>query len=575
MTVSVSPLADHESALVVPMSALDGGTTSGPSGVERRRAGAMAFAVFTAGAVNLGLEIVASRVVAPYFGNSLTVWGALIGVVLTGLSIGYWVGGIIADRRPTPLLLVGVMILGAVAVLLVPVIDGPVLNTIVDWDPGPSWNPIVAAAALFGPSSIILACVTPIAVRLRADQLANLGRTAGRLFSVSTAGSIAGTFAASFWLVPTYGTQQLIAVGAAALLAVAALFALSERLFAPAFGAIAVTIVALLVGSTLTTKAGSTLSRSEAQNWSPAFRRQGLETGPRADDYAGLKVRFQKDTQYHRLAVVDDEADGKRYLRFDASYQSGMSIADPLATEFRYTDYFHLARLYNPDAKRILLIGLGGGSVPKRWQSDFPGMTMDVVELDPVVVDVARKYFALDNDSRVRVTTKDGRIFLADAKPDQKWDAIFLDAYYSDGLPFHLATSEFFDLARRHLTDNGVIAMNAIGAVTGPNSKLFRSVFRTLQGVYPTVYVHPVAEDALTGSEQVRNLLVVATGGPAITEEELGRRYGELLVTNPKVPDLAGPITNRWDLPIQINDVPELTDDFAPTDSLLLDASPS
>ena len=163
---------------------------------ESRQGLALAVTVFLCGAVLLGVEIAASRVLAPTFGSSLYVWGAVIGVVLTGLAIGYWVGGVVADRWPSPYLLVGADALGAVLVLSVP----------------------------------------PIAVRLAARSLERLGRTAGRLFSVSTAGSIAGTFATAFWLVPEFGTDQVIAVGAVTLLAAAAVLALAEGLWLPAAG---------------------------------------------------------------------------------------------------------------------------------------------------------------------------------------------------------------------------------------------------------------------------------------------------------------------------------------------------
>src|SRR5690242_17372590 len=160
---------------------------------------ALAVAVFLAGAVLLGVEIAASRVLAPFFGNSLYVWGALIGVVLGGLSIGYWAGGALADRYPRPELLVAAIVLGAAGVLAIPYLDGPVLEAVVGWDPGPRADPLLASIALFGAPSVVLAAVTPIAVRLRARELASLGRTAGRLFSISTCGSIAGTFATAFW----------------------------------------------------------------------------------------------------------------------------------------------------------------------------------------------------------------------------------------------------------------------------------------------------------------------------------------------------------------------------------------
>ena len=151
---------------------------------DRRRGLALAVAVFLSGAVLLGLEIVASRVLAPAFGSSLYVWGALIGVVLSGLAIGYWIGGALADRRPTPYLFVGVLALGAILVLAIPLTDDWVVERVLLWDLGPRLDPLLSATILFGPPSAVLAAATPIAVRLAARSIERLGTIAGRLFAV-------------------------------------------------------------------------------------------------------------------------------------------------------------------------------------------------------------------------------------------------------------------------------------------------------------------------------------------------------------------------------------------------------
>ena len=142
--------------------------------------------------------------------------------MLAGLSTGYWVGGIVADRYPTPRLLVGILGAGALLVLAIPFVDGWILDRVVDWDPGPRLNPVIATILLFGLPSVVLGSVSPVAVRLKARSIENLGRTAGRLFAVSTAGSIAGTFLTSFWLIPELGTDQVLASAAVALILAAA-----------------------------------------------------------------------------------------------------------------------------------------------------------------------------------------------------------------------------------------------------------------------------------------------------------------------------------------------------------------
>jgi spermidine synthase len=533
---------------------------------------AVGIAVFVGGAVLLGVEIAASRVLAPFFGNSLFVWGALIGVVLTGLAIGYWAGGALADRFPGRGLLVGVMGLGALSVLAVPLLDEPILEAVVSWDPGPRADPLLAALLLFGIPSIVLAGITPVAVRLRARSLEGVGRTAGRLFSLSTAGSIAGTFATAFWLIPEFGTDQLFALAAAALFFAVVLVALETDLL-PVAGLAAIAAAgAVAAAIVLAPSGGGTLSGAAARNWSPLYRLRGAEAyldarDPRvAAPDEGLDVVFSRDTQYHRLAVVED-AD-TRYLRFDNSLQSAMYLDDPFATRFRYTDFFHLGLAYNPGARNVLHIGLGAGSSQRRMWREFPELRLTTVELDPVVVDVAHRYFEVPVDERLEVEVGDGRRYLAGHV--QRWDVIVIDAFFADAIPFHLVTHEFLQLARDRLAQGGVIVTNAIGSIEGPGSKLFRSIYRTYRTVFPTVLVHPTILAGDEGDTSFRNLILVATDQAAPQPVVLADRWRDVRRQTPEAPDLAKPILHRHDAEIPVGDVPTLTDDYAPTDALLL-----
>jgi spermidine synthase len=526
---------------------------------------ALGTAAFTGGAVLLSVEIAASRVLAPYFGNSLFVWGALIGVVLTGLSVGYWAGGALADRVPAPLLMVVVLGLGAACVLAIPLVDGDVLEAIVRWDPGPRLNPLLASVALFGVPSVILAAVTPIAVRLLARSVTTLGRTAGRLFAISTAGSIVGTFATAFWLVPELGIDQLLAFDAAVLFLGAAVFAAVERMILPGLAALVAVVVAGGTAMQLAPDQGGTLTAAQARNWSPLYRIRGRDEREAVDLGADMKVVYRKESQYHRIAVTDD-ADS-RYLRFDSSFQSGMYLDDPYRTRFQYVDYLHLGLAYNADARRMLFIGLGGGSAPKRMWRDFPDLRIQAAELDPEVVRVARRYFGLPTDSRLQVAVEDGRRYLA--RHDERWDVIVIDAFYSDSIPFHLTTREFLELARSRLAPGGVIVTNVIGILRGPGSQLFRSLYRTYGTVFPTVVVHPVT-DAGDDDNSLRNIILVATEGAKPTEAFLTSRWKALRRERPGITDLTKAIANRRLGPFPTGDVPVLTDDYAPTDALLL-----
>jgi spermidine synthase len=536
---------------------------------------ALAAAVFLSGAVLLGVEIAASRVLAPTFGSSLYVWGALIGVVLTGLAIGYWLGGTLADRFPTPYLFVGAIALGAGLVLAIPLVDQWVLDRVVAWDPGQRLDPLLAAIALFGPMSVVLASVSPIAVRLAARDIERLGRTAGRLFAISTAGSIAGTFATSFWLVPEYGTDQVLAVGALVLLLAAAVVALLERLWLPGAGlAVAAGAAVLAVGALAPETTGSVLSGSAARNWSPLYREREVRT-PRKLDPAevglggeGFTVREARDTRYHRLLVVEDET--SRYLRFDSSFQSGMYLKRPFATRFSYSDYLELGLAYNPSAKKILVIGLGGAAVQKRLWRDFRDVTVKTVELDPDVVDVAHRWFAFPNDPRLPVVVDDGRRFLQ--RTDERFDVIMVDAFYADGVPFHMTTLEFVRLMRDRLTPGGVIATNVIGALTGGSSEITRALWKTYAAVFPTVELHPVYEgpgDRYAGD--IRNIILVATDRAAPSPARLAASWEETRAARaPTAPDLGAAARGRWERDVVTSDVPLLTDGYAPTDALLI-----
>ncbi len=526
---------------------------------------AVGVAVVVAGAVLLGVEIAASRVLSPFFGNSLYVWGSLIGVVLAGLSAGYWLGGSLADRHPSPTLLVTVMCLGSGAVLAVPLADEPVLEWIVRWDPGPRADPLLAATILFGPASLIIAAVSPIAVRLRAQSVGSVGRTAGHLFALSTAGSIAGTLGTAFWLLPELGTGQLFAFGSAALFIAAAIVAAAERVPAALVVALVAAVGAGAIGIELAPDRSGTLSAEASRNWSPLVRARE-EQGPVGSVDQSFNVLFQKETQYHRLFVVQDEE--TRYLRFDASIQSAVYRDQPYRTRLRYADYFHLGLAYNPDARDVLFIGLGAGSAPKRLWRDFPDLRMQVVELDPVVRDVAYRYFGLPRDERLRVEVQDGRRYLADH--EQRWDVIMIDAFFADSIPFHLYTTEFLELARTRLKPGGVIVTNTIGAMAGAGSEMLRSLYRTYRSQFPTVLVHPVVLPGEVDIEDYRNVILVATEQPAPSKDFLRQRWEQTSERFSRVPDLSGPIRYRHDQPLNLDGVPILSDDYAPTDSLLL-----
>jgi spermidine synthase len=430
---------------------------------------------------------------------------------------------------------------------------------------------VLCTAILFLPMAVLLSAVGPIAVRLQVEAVQRVGRTAGRTFAISTAGSIAGTFATAFWLIPEFGVEQLFVLGAAALFATAGLVGLAGRRLSVVLAACALSAVSAVYALSLGSQHIEPLTATSVQNWSPLFRTRGYghldakdsSVGVQADD---LKVVFAEDTRYHRLTVVDD-AD-TRYLRFDNSLQSAMYLDDPFRTRYRYTDLFHLGIAYNPKARDVLFVGLGAGSSEKRMFRDFPQLRLHAVELDPVVVDVAHRYFALPRDPRLTVEVGDGRRFLSGN--ERLWDVVVIDAFFADAIPAHLVTQEFLALARSRLAPGGVVVTNAIGALAGPGSRLFRSIYKTYRTAFPTVLVHPAILPGDKGDEQYRNLILVATEKAVPAPRLLAGRWDELRRTTPSAPDLRKPILDRRDGVLATDDVPVLTDDYAPTDALLL-----
>lgn len=505
--------------------------------------------VFAGGAALMALELIGSRVLAPYFGNSIFVWGSLIGTFMAALAGGYYVGGRLADRWPSRRLLEGIILTAGLSILAVPVYSGAFTSWVAGLGLGPKIGPLLAATALFAVPSLLLGTLSPFALKLRTRDIAVIGNTAGGLYALSTAGSIAGTFATAFWLIPVFNVRTVLQVLGAALAVLAGTdLAITARRKGPTAFIVLLVVVALTAASPLGAMVGS------------AFPRE--------------RVLFDRETLYHHVRVVD--AGDSRFLRFDNSWQSGMYLSDPDRARFTYTDFFHLALVWNPRPKDALFIGLGGGSAPKKFLASYPDLRVDVAEIDPVVIAVAREFFGVPGDGpRLKVAAEDGRLFLKGTA--KTYHFIAVDAYYADAVPFHLFTREFFALAGRRLKPDGVLAINVIASFKGEHSHLFRSVYRTVAEVFPEVYLFavPVDQTESPGSidpELQRNIILVATKGAGKTDpEEVQRRAAELADDGTfKSEALAVYAGYLYDASsIRTDDVPVLSDDYAPVDSLL------
>jgi len=513
------------------------------------------FIVFVCGAALMGLEFLAARMLAPTLGSSLFVWGSVVSIVMVALSLGYWIGGQVADRFGSTRTLPPVIAAAGVAAIVVSPLTAVVAPAVAGL--AARTGSLVASGAVFFLPSLLLAMVSPLGVRLAAaERVEHLGRSAGQLYAISTAGSIVGTIATAFWLIPLLSLDGLV-VAIGFLLFCAALLALTlpgryEEL-APANTRAAsgsawrtATIVLVALGAL----AGALTLIEPATS----------EAGVSAEE----RVIYRKDTQYHRLLVTEDG--DERVLRFDRSRQSAMYLDDPYETSFRYPNYLHLVMAAKPDAKRVLVVGLGGGSLVKRMWRDYPQVTIDAVEIDPIVVDVAQKYFGLPSDPRVNVIVEDGRRFLA--ATDKTYDVIVMDAYYADALPSHLTTTEFFESAKEHLAPGGVLAYNVIASVDGDRSRLFRSMYRTAGGVWKTLWAFPIGYGKDGVRQQNRNIIVLATDG-RLSAEELLSRVRNRVGGRVTVPDFQLYGADLLREKVETSDVPTLTDQHAPTDSLI------
>jgi len=509
--------------------------------------------VFVCGAALMAMELVAARVLAPSLGNSIFVWGSVISVVMLALSLGYWVGGQLADRasarRSLPPLIAGAGLLTVVA----PLISASVLPAAAEL--GPRAGSLAASAAIFFLPALLLATVSPLAVRLVASAgLDRIGRSAGSLYAISTAGSIVGTLVTSFWLIPALSLSPLlVAIGftlfacSLAALALPQGDAAAAPQSAPRFPRPIAAALALVVAGTVA--GGFVLARVAPVS---------------ATNDRGERVLFRADTQYHRITVT--EADNIRHLRFDATNQSAIDLSDGYRSTIAYPNYFDLALAIKPDAKRVLVLGMGGGAVSKRWWRDYPDMTIDSVEIDPVVVDVARRYFGLPDDPRLGVFTADARRFVQTT--GKTYDVVIVDAYYADALPFHLTTSEFLREVKARMAPDGVLAFNVISPVAGEKSRLFRSTYRTAGGVWDHLWAFPIGLSADRDTAKRRNTIVLASDAD-VSRPEVLRRISGRVDGRVKLAGFEGFSADLYEEIVALGDVPVMTDAYAPTDSLI------
>ena len=429
--------------------------------------------VFVVGTGSLGAEIAAVRLLAPYFGASTIVWANTIGIVLVALSVGYWLGGRLADRHPNIRGLCLLALTAAGLLALVPFVADPLLDVAVDAldeiSAGAFIGSLLAVLVLVAVPVLLLGAVSPYAIRLAVSSVEEAGSVAGRLYALSTAGSLVGTLVSALLLIPLVGTRRtfLIFALAIAVIAVAGLRPVRRYAIAPALIAV---LIALPVG---TLKAQSDLGR----------------------------VIAEAETEYQYARVVESD-NGARYLELnEGQAQHSVYRPDNVLTGDVWDGHLVLpfvARVEPPS--RVAILGNAAGTTARAYGRFFPQTRIDGVEIDPELSELGREYFDMRNP-RLRVYHEDARPFLR--RIDRRYDVISVDAYRQPYIPFYLTTEEFFSLSRERLAPGGVLIVNA-GHPEGQN-ELEQVLTATISETFKHVLRDPV---------EPTNTLIVASDTP-------------------------------------------------------------
>ena len=489
---------------------------------------------FTAGAVVMALEILGSRLLAPVFGNSLYVWGALIGVILAAMSTGYATGGWLADRHSGAAVLAGLLLLSGSWTFVIAWQGQPVMYKVSAWIEDPRWGPCLAASLLLAPPAFGLSGVLPVLLRLSIADMGHLGWHTGGMIAVSTLGSLVGTWGTAFYLLTWLGSMTLVAV----------------------LGAIQV-----FVGLLWWWRGTAARARSMV----PVAGGLGLLAWLALHPVLVLPAPiYQEDSPYQQVRVRENDL--WRFLILDRTFHAVMWKVDPIPLYLPYSQLMVAALALPSEPKRALILGHGGGSIAKWLAQYWPELELDIVEVDPSVVRAAERYFGYQEAERHHVIVKDARLFLRNTTT--QYDVIWVDVFARHMIPFHLTTKEFFGELLAHTGSDGVVTVNLASSGEGPDRARAQAVVATMNTVFPSLESFAVKGPWRTNQAQAENLLFFA--GPAVerrSEPDFLVRIEDLIAQGrlpPQVPALLeSRVTEAW---------PEgvvLTDDYAPYDLLM------
>lgn len=477
--------------------------------------------LFVTGACSLVLEILGTRLISPLYGSSLYTWSALITTTMVALAAGYAWGGRLGDRDPRLALFARLLLAAGLTVGVIPVLREPVLRASAPL--GLKLGALAAAAALVGPSLVVIGMMGPIVTRLTATSAAEAGRRAGDAWAVSTVGSVAGAGLAGFVLIPLLPGSRIL------------------------FGAAALLVVLGAWGSWLAAR------RPPALQLAAGAALLVVSLRPAGAPHGAVLRRVE--SPYGRIELLDG---GERlYLLVNGTNQSAMEKSTGMSPT-PYIRAMQWVRALRPRAGTALVLGLGGGLLPKALER--AGLTADSVEIDPEVVEAARGYFGYS--PRGRTFIEDARAVLESRR--ERWDLMALDAFGSESPPCHLFTVEAFARMRESLTPGGVLAVNLVSGIEGPEGRPWRATYKTLARVFPNVRVF-----GLQSSPDLFNVLFFASSGSLEAPASAAPKDARAAVAEM----LALELTPTPADAALMSAVPEMTDDFAPLDSLLAAAA--
>jgi len=427
--------------------------------------------VFFVGAASLGAEIAAARLMAPFFGASTIVWANTIGIVLVALSIGYWIGGRFADRHPSKQGLCVLVLVAAVAVALIPFAADPFLDASVsaldDVSAGAFAGSLIAVTVLVAPPVILLGAASPFAIRLAVERVEESGSVAGRMYAISTVGSLVGVFTSALLLIPLVGTRRTFLVFALAC-ALVAVTGIARR------GALAVPVA---IAAVMAMPVGTIKAAGDAD------------------------VLEEINSEYQYARVVE-YPDGQRELELNEGegvhslYKPGTYLTGNIWDEYLVLPFAALER----PPEKVAILGNAAGTTARAMGHYFPQTEVDGVEIDGELSRLGRKWFDMRNP-RLRVFHEDARPYLR--RTGERYDVIMVDAYRQPYIPFYLTTKEFFELTRDRLRPGGIVIVNA-NHFEGQD-ELEKVLSATMAEAFPTVLRDP--------AEDVNTLLLGTAGG--------------------------------------------------------------